>query len=83
MQATILLLLRLYQYLLSPFLGNCCRFYPSCSHYTYEAIVHHGVYKGIWLGIRRLLRCHPYCAGGYDPIPTPINHPPSIGRVKK
>lgn len=70
----MLFLLRLYQYLLKPLLGigNCCRFYPSCSQYAYEAIVSYGPCRGISLGIRRLLRCNPYCAGGYDPLPKDI-----------
>ena len=56
-------------YYFSPFLGNNCRFYPSCSSYMIEAIEVHGVFKGLWLGTRRILRCHPYSDGGIDPVP--------------
>lgn len=62
-------LVRGYQLLLSPFLGSNCRFYPTCSHYMVEAIELHGVRRGLWLGIRRLSRCHPYHEGGIDPVP--------------
>ncbi|WP_091352940.1 membrane protein insertion efficiency factor YidD [Amphritea atlantica] len=62
-------LIRTYQYLISPFLGPNCRFYPTCSAYTLEAIETHGVIKGCWLGIKRLGKCHPGHPGGYDPVP--------------
>lgn len=65
----LILLVRLYQIAISPVLGNNCRFYPSCSSYMIEAIQLHGALKGLYLGTRRLLRCHPYCDGGIDPVP--------------
>lgn len=65
----LILLVRLYQIAISPFLGNNCRFYPSCSSYMIEAIQVHGVLKGLYLGTRRILRCHPYSDGGLDPVP--------------
>ncbi|MEZ4862126.1 MAG: membrane protein insertion efficiency factor YidD [Caldilineaceae bacterium] len=61
--------IRLYQLLLSPLLGSHCRFYPTCSHYTYEAIEKYGVVQGGWLGIKRISRCHPWHEGGFDPVP--------------
>lgn len=61
--------IRAYQVVLSPSLGGACRFYPSCSQYTYLAVERFGVVKGIWLGLRRLLRCNPFFEGGFDPCP--------------
>lgn len=62
-------LIRSYQVLISPYLGDHCRFTPSCSAYAMEAIDKHGALKGGWLAIRRIGRCHPFCDGGYDPVP--------------
>jgi uncharacterized protein len=62
-------LIRAYQLTLSPLLGPRCRFYPSCSQYALEALRAHGAVHGCWLALRRLLRCHPWHAGGYDPVP--------------
>jgi putative membrane protein insertion efficiency factor len=69
MKRLLVLLLRAYQLLLSPMLGQRCRFYPSCSHYAVEAIQTHGAARGSWLTVRRLGKCHPWHAGGLDPVP--------------
>ena len=69
MKALLLWILRGYQYALRPLLGANCRFYPSCSCYTHTAIEQYGALRGSWLGLRRLLRCHPFNEGGYDPVP--------------
>jgi uncharacterized protein len=62
-------IIRGYQLAISPMLGARCRFYPSCSCYAHTAIERFGVWRGFWLGTRRLLRCHPFAEGGYDPVP--------------
>ena len=62
--------IRFYQYCISPLFPGCCRFYPTCSAYAREAIMTHGVIRGGFLALFRLLRCHPLCAGGYDPVPV-------------
>jgi len=69
MKTVLLALLRGYQYLLRPMLGNNCRFYPSCSDYAQEAIARHGAPRGLWLAVKRVGRCHPYHPGGFDPVP--------------
>jgi putative membrane protein insertion efficiency factor len=69
MQALIVGLIRLYQWILSPFLGSNCRYHPTCSHYAVEAVQHHGIVRGLWLALRRVGRCHPWHEGGYDPVP--------------
>lgn len=61
--------IRLYQVTLSPFIGNQCRFHPTCSAYALEAIEQHGAIRGSWLALRRLGRCHPFHPGGFDPVP--------------
>lgn len=73
MQKILIALIRGYRYLLSPLLGNHCRFYPSCSGYAIEALELHGPTKGLWLGCRRLLRCHPWHGGGHDPVPPRVH----------
>lgn len=65
----ILWVVRFYQRLISPGLPPSCRFVPSCSEYAYQAVRKYGVFRGLWLGLRRLLRCHPFRSGGYDPVP--------------
>lgn len=70
MRSAAILLIRMYQLIISPFLpANSCRFHPTCSQYTMDAIRKHGVLKGIVLGIVRIAKCHPYHEGGYDPVP--------------
>ena len=69
MRNSLILLLRGYRYLLSPFLGNVCRFYPSCSHYAETAVARHGILRGTWMSLRRVLRCHPFHPGGVDLVP--------------
>lgn len=69
MKKIILLLIKFYQKYISIFLGKNCRFYPTCSAYTYEAIERFGIIKGSFLGIKRIIKCHPFHPGGYDPVP--------------
>ena len=69
MKLFLLLVLRAYQYTLRPLLGANCRFYPTCSDYSREAIERYGAARGSWLAARRIARCHPYHAGGCDPVP--------------
>jgi len=69
MTRVVLVLIRAYQLTLSPLLGNSCRYEPSCSRYTYEAVQRYGWAKGSWMGVKRVARCHPFAKGGYDPVP--------------
>ncbi len=69
MKYAVLSVIWVYQKTLSPLLPTSCRFYPSCSHYSQEAVEKYGVVKGIWLGIKRLGRCRPLGGQGYDPVP--------------
>lgn len=70
MMARVLIwIVKAYQLLLSPFFGQQCRFYPTCSHYAVEALQKHGAIRGSYYTLRRLLRCHPWCDGGHDPVP--------------
>jgi hypothetical protein len=63
-------MVRLYQLTLSRLLGQCCRFHPSCSVYAIEALRRYGAVRGSWLALRRVVRCHPFHPGGYDPVPS-------------
>ncbi len=63
------MLIRFYRAAISPLLGANCRFIPTCSAYAMQAIEKYGAWKGGWLALRRILRCHPFCKGGYDPVP--------------
>lgn len=69
MKQVVLALIRFYQRLLSPALPPSCRFTPTCSEYSYEAIDRYGALRGGWLGFRRIVRCHPWNPGGHDPVP--------------
>lgn len=78
MRRLLILFIQAYRYLVSPWLGNHCRFYPSCSQYAMDAVHTHGALRGGWLSLRRLSRCHPWHAGGIDPVP-PKELPKSHG----
>lgn len=65
----LLWLIRAYQFAISPLLGNRCRFDPSCSEYSMDALRRYGLFRGLWLTVRRIGRCHPWHPGGYDPVP--------------
>ena len=71
-----------YRFFLSPWLGQSCRFTPTCSLYALEAIDTHGALSGSWLAFRRICRCHPWCKGGHDPVPPPAQFitPPASSR---
>lgn len=88
-QQGLIVLVKGYRLLLSPWLGSCCRFEPTCSVYSLQALQQHGAARGSYLTIRRLARCQPWCDGGHDPVPpvnraslfsrlvTPVTSPPS------
>jgi hypothetical protein len=65
----LVLPIRFYQIAISPLLGPSCRFTPTCSEYARQALLKHGPVKGLWLAVRRILRCHPWGGSGYDPVP--------------
>lgn len=71
MRKVLIAIIRAYQYLISPMLGPHCRFHPTCSAYAVEALEQHGIFKGTWLALRRIGRCHPFHPGGHDPVPAP------------
>ncbi len=66
--------LRFYRAWLSPLLPSACRFHPTCSEYMLHAVERQGTLRGVWLGLKRLARCHPFCEGGFDPVPKPKFH---------
>lgn len=68
LKIVIINILKIYKYFLSPFLPQSCRFYPTCSVYSMEAIEKYGIFKGCYLTARRLIKCHPFHSGGYDPL---------------
>ena len=68
-QKLILFLVWFYQKAVSPYFRPCCRYYPSCSAYAYEAVQKHGAFRGSFFALKRILRCHPFRRGGYDPVP--------------
>jgi putative membrane protein insertion efficiency factor len=70
MRRILMGIIRVYQLCLSPMFKPACRYYPTCSCYAHTAIEQHGVWRGGWLGLRRILRCHPFTPGGYDPVPA-------------
>ncbi|MGN5734031.1 membrane protein insertion efficiency factor YidD [Arthrobacter psychrochitiniphilus] len=67
----LIIVLKLYRRVVSPIYGQVCRFFPSCSAYALEAVTVHGAVKGTWFSMRRVIRCHPWSAGGLDPVPSP------------
>ena len=69
LQKILLALIAIYRYTISPLLGQRCRFYPSCSAYAAEALERYGPFKGSWLALKRIGRCHPFHPGGHDPVP--------------
>ncbi|MFU8833235.1 MAG: membrane protein insertion efficiency factor YidD, partial [Wenzhouxiangella sp.] len=77
MQTFLIALIRTYRYVLSPWIGGHCRFTPTCSVYALQALEIYGPWRGSWLTIKRLLRCHPLCAGGEDPVPGYDNDTPA------
>jgi putative membrane protein insertion efficiency factor len=70
MKTALVALLRLYRFVVSPMYGQVCRYHPTCSAYALEAVEQHGAVKGTWLSVRRVLRCHPWAAGGVDHVPA-------------
>jgi putative membrane protein insertion efficiency factor len=76
-------LLRAYRFAISPLYGQVCRYYPTCSAYALEAVERHGAVRGSWLAARRVLRCHPWAAGGVDHVPAATHPEPSILRTPR
>ncbi|MEO6695245.1 MAG: membrane protein insertion efficiency factor YidD [Ignavibacteria bacterium] len=69
MSYPVILLIKFYQKFISPFFSGSCRFYPSCSQYSLESFQRHGFFYGLYLSVKRILRCNPYCSCGFDPVP--------------
>ena len=74
MKHVLILLIKFYRTFISPMLPNSCRYQPTCSQYTLEAIQIHGALRGSWMGVKRIARCHPFHPGGYDPVPHSHDH---------
>ncbi|GAA6168987.1 membrane protein insertion efficiency factor YidD [Sessilibacter corallicola] len=74
MKQCLIFLIRMYRYFLSPWLGDNCRFEPTCSQYCIECLEKHGAIKGGWLGLKRLVKCNPFHKGGIDPVPDKYPH---------
>ncbi|MBP2412698.1 putative membrane protein insertion efficiency factor [Arthrobacter stackebrandtii] len=72
-QNILIIVLKMYRRVISPIYGQVCRFFPSCSAYALEAVTVHGAVKGSWFAARRIIRCHPWSAGGLDPVPSPAH----------
>ncbi|MDH5233982.1 MAG: membrane protein insertion efficiency factor YidD [Gemmatimonadota bacterium] len=79
MRYLLVLFVRAYQAVLSPILPAACRYHPTCSNYAIEALEVHGARRGSWLAIKRIARCHPFRAGGFDPVPDPPSPRPRDG----
>ena len=72
MRLLFILIVRGYQVAISPLLPPSCRYHPTCSHYAVEALERHGAWRGGWLAVKRIARCHPFRAGGFDPVPDTL-----------
>lgn len=79
MKLLLILFVRAYQVAISPLLPASCRYHPTCSHYAIEALEKHGALRGGWLAVKRIARCHPFRAGGFDPVPDPPSESPRDG----